>query len=76
METQADRQELAPTRKELGSITLGDLVRRYRDEVVPTKKGANIETIIIRMLLRYAHANHASIKTRQPPPHNRESYRI
>jgi len=53
METQADRQELAPSRKELGSITLGDLVRRYRDEVVPTKKGANIETIILDAFLRH-----------------------
>jgi hypothetical protein len=53
METQADGQELAPTRKELGSITLGDLVRRYRDEVVPTKKVANIETIILDAFLRH-----------------------
>ncbi|WP_245431456.1 site-specific integrase [Mesorhizobium atlanticum] len=53
METQADRQELAPSRKELKGITLGDLVRRYRTEIVASKKGADIETIVLDAFLRH-----------------------
>ena len=53
IETQADRQELAPSRKELKGITLGDLVRRYRTEVVAFKKGADIETIVLDAFLRH-----------------------
>ncbi|MES0058803.1 site-specific integrase [Mesorhizobium sp. M0041] len=53
IETQADRQELAPSRKELKGITLGDLVRRYRTEVVASKKGADVETIVLDAFLRH-----------------------
>lgn len=52
-ERQADRGELGPERKELERITLADLVTRYRNEVVPTKKGAEIETIILNVFLRH-----------------------
>ncbi|KQU64840.1 shufflon-specific DNA recombinase [Aminobacter sp. DSM 101952] len=54
METQADRQELAPNRKELAKITLGELVHRYKDEVVISKKGAEIETIVLGAFLRHS----------------------
>ena len=37
MEIKADRQELSPDSKALKSITLADLVRRYRDTVLPGK---------------------------------------
>lgn len=52
-ERQADRGELGPDRKELERITLADLVTRYRNEIVPTKKGAEIETIILDAFLRH-----------------------
>ena len=46
-ERKADRGELGPDRKELENITLADLVVRYRNEVVPSKQGAEIETIVL-----------------------------
>lgn len=52
-ERQADRGELGPDRKELERITLSQLVTRYRSEIVPTKKGAEIETIILDAFLRH-----------------------
>lgn len=51
-EAKADRNELPVNSKVLNSITLGQLVQRYRDEVVPTKRGAVIETIILDAILR------------------------
>ncbi|TPK90034.1 hypothetical protein FJ934_11345 [Mesorhizobium sp. B2-4-12] len=53
METQADRQELAPSRKALQTTTLSDLVIHYRNEVVPTKKGGDVETIVLNAFLRH-----------------------
>ena len=53
METQADRQELAPSRKPLETTALADLVIRYRGEVVPAKKGADVETIVLNAFLRH-----------------------
>lgn len=53
IETQADRRELAPDRRQLERQTLGDLVIRYRNEIVPRKKGAEIETIILSRFLRH-----------------------
>lgn len=52
-ERRADRGELGPDRKELERITLSQLVTRYRNEIVPTKKGAEIETIVLDAFLRY-----------------------
>lgn len=52
MERQADRHGLVPKSKELDKTTLADLVRRYRDEVVPKKKGADVETIVLNAFLR------------------------
>ncbi|RWK20777.1 MAG: site-specific integrase [Mesorhizobium sp.] len=54
IERQHDRQELGPDRKTLKAITLSDLVTRYRDEVVPQKKGSAIETILLNRFLRYS----------------------
>lgn len=56
-EAQADRQELAPSRKELATLKLSDLVIRYRDEVVPTKRGAEVERIILNAFLRHPICN-------------------
>ncbi|ANT53448.1 integrase [Mesorhizobium amorphae] len=54
IEGQIDRQELAPCRKTLKDITLADLVTRYRDEVVPTKRGGDVETIVLNSFLRHS----------------------
>jgi hypothetical protein len=51
-EAKADRNELPANTKILDSISLGDLVQRYRNEVVPKKRGAEIETIILNAFLR------------------------
>ncbi|MBI1619674.1 site-specific integrase [Aquamicrobium zhengzhouense] len=53
METKADRQELAPSRKELASVSLGSVIDRYIAEVLPRKKGADIERIILRAFRRH-----------------------
>ncbi len=52
-EAQADRHELAPSRKELKQLTLADLIIRYRDKVTPRKKGAQTETVMLNAFLRH-----------------------
>lgn len=52
-----DRGELGPDLKALEKVTLRQLVTRYRDEVVPTKKGREIETIILNAFLRHPICN-------------------
>lgn len=47
MERQADRHELPTDPKALQRVTLGDLVRRYRDAVSPRKKTVATETIVL-----------------------------
>ncbi len=51
-EVRADRGELAGSAKTLSRITLGELVERYRDEIVPTKKGHEVEGYILTAFLR------------------------
>lgn len=51
-EVLADRHDLPPSAKALDAITLRDLVVRYRDEVVPDKRGALVETIVMNAFLR------------------------
>ena len=53
METRAQRGELGPDRKALDNISLGCLVKRYKQEVVPAKKGAEIERIVLDAFLRH-----------------------
>jgi len=52
-ERQADRGELGPDRKVLKTITLGELVERYRDEILPGRKGGKGETIMLNAFLRH-----------------------
>jgi hypothetical protein len=52
MERQADRQELPTCRKALDEIRLGDLLIRYRDEILPDKKSRVIESIILNAFLK------------------------
>lgn len=51
-EAKADRNELPANTKILGTISLGQLVRRYRDEIVPHKRGAETETTVLNAFLR------------------------
>jgi integrase len=52
MERQADRQELPTCRKALNQIRLSDLLIRYKDEILPDKKSAVIESIILNAFLK------------------------
>ncbi|MHA6690551.1 tyrosine-type recombinase/integrase [Devosia sp. A449] len=54
LEIQADRQELSPNRKALEQSTLGDLVTRYRDEVIPKLKAADRERYVVNAFLRHS----------------------
>ncbi|PBB82921.1 hypothetical protein CK218_02205 [Mesorhizobium sp. WSM3879] len=49
----ADRAELGPDRKALERITLAKLVQRYLEEIVPAKKGAEIERIVLEAFVRH-----------------------
>jgi integrase len=51
-EVQADRQELPADPKALERITLGELVKRYRDTVSIRKRTASHERIILNAFLR------------------------
>lgn len=53
VELRFDRSELEPDRKILAKTTLGDVITRYRDEVVPTKRGSRDETIVLNAFLRH-----------------------
>ena len=45
IEIAQDRNELSNDHRELELITLGELVRRYRDEIAPKHKGGRIEVV-------------------------------
>ena len=53
-EITADRRGLPTDPKLLERLTVSDLVTRYRDELVPKKRGHEIETIILNAFLRSA----------------------
>ena len=53
VEIQADRQELRPDRKVLASITLEDLISRYRETVLPNNKSGHVEAIMLNAFLRH-----------------------
>ena len=52
-ERQADRGELGPDRKILETITLGDLVTRYMDTILPGKKAGHKEAEMLTAFLRH-----------------------
>ena len=52
MEAAADRRGL-PTETTDLARTVGDLISRYRDTVVPRKRGAEIETFILNAFMRH-----------------------
>ena len=51
-ELELDRCGLATEHKALGALTVAAVVTRYRDEVVPRKRGADRETIALNAFLR------------------------
>jgi integrase len=51
-ERQIQRRGLPTNPKMLEGSTVSDLVRRYRDEIVPLKRGRVVETIILNAFLR------------------------
>jgi hypothetical protein len=51
MEVKADRTDLPTDPKALERVTLGYLVRRYRDTVSPRKKTGETETIVLNAFL-------------------------
>lgn len=53
MDRRADRQELSPIRTSLSSITLRELVERYRDDVIPTMKGGDKEWYLVNAFARH-----------------------
>jgi integrase len=59
IETEIDRRGLAPNRHELEQITVGDLLRKYRDEVVVNKRSRERENQYIGVLLRHKMARYA-----------------
>src|SRR5262249_21774320 len=54
IETEADRQGFILDQRELRRLTLTDLVERYRNTVVPNKRGREIETIILNAFMRHS----------------------
>lgn len=52
IERQADRYELLPDLKVLDTITLGQLIERYKTQIVTRKKSAKNETIALDAFLR------------------------
>ena len=53
MERAADREELGKQIKDTADdLTVGDLLRRYRDEVIALKRGRDVETYIVNAMLR------------------------
>lgn len=53
MEVEADKRTLQHDPRILDETTLGDLVRRYRDTVCQTKKGRDVEVVLLNAFLRY-----------------------
>ena len=51
-ELEADKG-LPAVHKTLRGITVADIVSRYRDEVVPRKRGADRETLVLNVFLRH-----------------------
>jgi integrase len=53
MEVEADKRTLQHDPRLLDSTSLGDLVRMYRDTVCQTKKGRDVEVILLNAFLRH-----------------------
>ncbi len=69
-EAQIQRGEHEQGREELKRLTLGDLVKRYRDTVTVRKRGCANETIVLNALLRqpFAQSPLATVSPDDCPP--------
>lgn len=87
IEAEADRRGLPVGLKALDDLTVGCILKRYRDEITPTKKGAVREGMAVRVLLKHpiakvplsvltvakvAHHRDTRLKTIKPGSINRE----
>lgn len=54
VELLADRGDLTPKTSVLNRMTVGDVIRRYLDEVVPRKRSAKNEAAVLKALLRHS----------------------
>lgn len=52
-ERRADRDELGADRKELDRISLGELIKRYLNEIVPTKRHGETDSFSLNLLLAH-----------------------
>ena len=52
-EIELDKGEFEPNTHDLKHYTLKDIIVRYRDEVVPTKKTSSVETFTLNAFLRH-----------------------
>src|SRR5262245_55636919 len=52
MEAEVDRRGLPADPKTLENVSLGDVIRRYRDTVVAGKRSRDVETVILNAFLR------------------------
>lgn len=53
IELEANRQGLPADRSALERLSVGDLLIRYRDEVIPRKRGRDTEAIVVNAFLRH-----------------------
>jgi len=67
MERAAIRGELSKFTGSGITLTVGDLLRRYRDEIIPNKRSREMETYMVNAMLRQAFCNDL-IKTVSPQP--------
>ncbi len=58
-ETEIDCRGLHPSRTSLDHQTVGDLLQRYRDEIVVHKRGAKKERYLVQFLLNHKVAAYA-----------------
>ena len=72
MEAQADRRGLPVDPKALECLTVSEVVERYRDSVVVTKKGRDVETAILNAFIR---TNLARMRLSEINPAHFASYR-
>jgi hypothetical protein len=57
MERAAIRGELSKFTGSRITLTVGDLLRRYRDEIIPNKRSREMETYMVNAMLRQAFCN-------------------
>jgi integrase len=58
IESEADRHGVIADRRQLRRLTLASLIVRYRDQIVPEKRGRDIEKVILNAFLRHPLARH------------------